>query len=785
MDTSPPSGHNPKGIAMDVFLFRSNNEQVEVRASTAANIHRLYHRFTARVGSEEKAMAYCDYSTTIPGVLEIVRPSSDGLQQVGDFNSKDFHGNPPVFYETAAYNFNIRFKDVEGAPVIIHRLKEIPELFTPLHIQGNEWLLSGQLDFLNEPGIFDLTFRYRPIGGQERTDTVQFRVVSPKLDTKEDYNYILADISREYNEIVFQYLTKTFQNLNTGGKSDNDVVWLSIFRQVVEQYIKAVSYIVNRPHLRERKDVQFSRADRIKRWTPEMAQRFAEHEQQKTLDRAHFRHEITENTGNTRENRFVKFTLDRICRRLDAIFTRIRAKAANPKSEIDPSELQELNGYQSRLRKLANSSLLRSLKGEPLRNESIVLQKKTGYAQIYRYWLMLQKGIELFEGSNYIGVRPIWELYELWCFLKMRSMVAEILELHFENPEEIIETPIVMIEPFSDSKAEHTITYFYGSDVVKLHYQHTYNRRSGEIHTATTDNRPDIVLAIMKPDKMELTYLYDAKYRVTDDDRLSREDAEEIQHLKLKGADYPPSDAINQMHRYRDAIYYGEDRLTRAGFAAKEIIGGYILFPGRGDDESIKERYYYKSIETVNIGAFPLLPNHTDHEEEGNLLRQHLTRILTEQNAYEQIKDSIPQRGLLYTQSLVNSNDLVLVGYYKTDQLNPILDNKLYYVPAALGKGSINLVSGFESTRYLLLHHDKTRMMLELTGEGPRFYPATELEKMGFAPTDKYYLGFEIKSRKPLEIKDLDLEKLNLRTRGQQSTRPYFTTFAKLKETSF
>ena len=51
----------------------------------------------------------------------------------------------------------------------------------------------------------------------------------------------------------------------------------------------------------------------------------------------------------------------------------------------------------------------------------------------------------------------------------------------------------------------------------------------------------------------------------------------------------PPTDAINQMHRYRDAIYYSKEHEP---FRSKEIIGGYILFPGRGEDENILRRYY-------------------------------------------------------------------------------------------------------------------------------------------------------------------------------------------------
>ena len=44
---------------------------------------------------------------------------------------------------------------------------------------------------------------------------------------------------------------------------------------------------------------------------------------------------------------------------------------------------------------------------------------------------------------------------------------------------------------------------------------------------------------------IKLTYLFDAKYRI--DNQLTN------------GVDTPPDDAINQMHRYRDAIYYKEN----------------------------------------------------------------------------------------------------------------------------------------------------------------------------------------------------------------------------------
>jgi len=766
---------------VEVLHYISTDGAIEIKAVTAADQNKSWQRFSSRVGLEN-AKTYCDYASTLAGKLNLLLPDDTALQSLSEDSKTKWSEFPPVFYETSNYNFTIRFRNLQGVPMIIHKMQEVRDLFAVVDedSENGNYIISAPLTFINEPGIFNLSFRYTQKGEATKTDIISFRIVSPKLDTKADYMHILTEINQEYNEIVYKYLTKTVQNLSRGGHSNNDIIWLSIFKEIIDNYTNAVTYIVNRPHLTATKQVLFSKADRIKRWTPKMAQKYAQSEASNRLDHDYFRHEVTINTNDTRENRFVKFTLERISKRLNSIFTRIKAdnEKAAVKDKITQDELNQLDTYQSSLRKLSNSSLFRGLKGESLRSESMVLQKRTGYAQVYRYWLMLQKGIELYEGSTQIGVRPIWELYELWCFLKMREMVANILDLHFDNQDEISENPMPMIEPFTENKQEHTVFYTYGDETVRLHYQHTYNRASGEVHTATTDNRPDIVLTIQKPDGFELTYLFDAKYRVNDDSEFSKDDENEIN--KLKAADYPPTDAINQMHRYRDAIYYGNKVNQSTQHSAKEIIGGYILFPGRGDDVAVKERYFYRSIESVNIGAFPLLPDHNDPMGEGTLLYSHLKKVLLEQNAYEQIRDSIPQHGLVYSKSVEESNDLVLVGYYRTEQKDVILQNRLYYVPAAMEKGSINLVSGYENTKYLLLHNGDDRMLLELTGKGPRFYTRDILESFGFKPTKDFYLGFDIKSVKP--IMDIDIKHFAL-PHGKYGSIPYFTRFKDIKRT--
>lgn len=47
------------------------------------------------------------------------------------------------------------------------------------------------------------------------------------------------------------------------------------------------------------------------------------------------------------------------------------------------------------------------------------------------------------------------------------------------------------------------------------------------------------------------------------------------------------------------------------GCFEKEIIGGYILFPGDGEPTDVAVSKFRKTIDEVNIGAFPLRPKDT------------------------------------------------------------------------------------------------------------------------------------------------------------------------------
>ncbi len=671
--------------------------------------------------------AYCDYTCQDECELTLYNPETK--LPVLQPTAKSWKELWPVFFETCKYQIRIAFHgvDKDSKPEIRHVRKDVEEsFFYDTEKDEQEKSLTGELDFLNEPGVFRLEFSYKKNGKLHET-FVAFDVVSPKLDTKNDYKTLLKEVNDEYQDVIYRYLSITIQQFSRGNLN-NDATWMQAFQSIVDDYVKNVKRVITNPHSQIVKYRTSKKAEQIKHWTPEMEERYGEKKEEGTLEEYYFGYEEARSTQDTMENRFVKHTLQSIGRRLNVIIETVLSKT---QEELSERHRQQWISYQDTLRRMLKHPFFKTIgRFEGLKQESMVLQNRTGYQQIYKDWLKLKRGIDLYHGAANIGTLQIWEIYELWCFIKMKMLVADVMGINRNAPDYellVTEPKGTLLNPFTDSTLEHVVKFRYpeindeddevrkaqlkahAGDIVTLHYQHTFNRSSANdeysmgIHTATTEQRPDIVLNISKESgETVLTYLYDAKYRVINDKKLDRdfEDQDIKEAEELVGGDYPPTDAINQMHRYRDAIYYSKEHEP---YRSKEIIGGYILFPGRGDDEHIRQRYFSASIEQVNIGAFPLLPN-TNKEKEGALLKAHLQKILMEYATTDNhVSKARPQRTLAYVSEEEKTgvvDDLVMIAVTGSEEKRQwALENCWYNIP--LEKMADSPVM---QARYLLLH---------------------------------------------------------------------------------
>lgn len=658
---------------MDVLRFECPDYRLTVSTAT---IEYAWERFERRVKSD--ALSYCDYRASREGALSLVNPKelTKGVQElnpeVGQTEWKEHH---PVLFETCEYQFAVEFHnlhdtaDEKHRPRVRHRMKAVGENFKFYPNGRHSGILVGSIDFLNSPGKFAFAFEYRDEQDSIQSGQMELYVASPKLDTKNDLRQITALINQEYENYVFDYLTLTFSSFSlVRAERNNSIIWLSIFRSVVDDYFKSVRFIMSRPNNKPMRKTYHARPERIRRWSQQEEERYRN--MGTDADKHYFRYEQMENTVNTRENRFVKYSLHVLGKKFREVFSEVSGLS----KDMDAEERKNLAEYTHTFRQLETSAFFQKVgEFEGFRQESAILQQRSGYSQIYKAWLMLKNSLDLVDGKTDIGMKKIWELYEIWCFLVMKRLIAKVLGLDLNDSEHVREDKSQMLNTMVKSEMTHVVEFDNkaNGDVVRLEYQHTYNRSTKEFKTTTTEQRPDIVVTIRKPDGFVLTYLYDAKYRVQDD----KNDCELDDGADIDIADYPLPDAINQMHRYRDAIYYAmkEDERPRG----KEIIGGYILFPGRTEGDAIENRYFYKSIRMVNIGAFPLLPADEEHRDDVvlcDLLEKHLKEILTENSVYEHVKDSVPQKGLYYT-DVKPKKGIVYVGYVNKD--NPFIDDFL------------------------------------------------------------------------------------------------------------
>ena len=721
---------------------------------------------------------YCRYTSKDSCKLCLYNPiaecKTDDKVVVKFPESKEWDNLWPVIFETCKYQVRLLFHglDKESMPEIRHVRKDVEDsFFYDEELNGrDEKSLTGELDFINEPGVFKLDFSYQK-NGIRKEAYVTFDVVSPKLDTKNDYKSLLREVNKEYEDVIYRYLSITLQQF-ARGPLNSDATWMAAFQSVVDDYIKNVKRVIQNPHSQIAIYRTSRKAEQIKFWTPTMEERYGEVKKEGKLEECYFDYNEVRSTQNTMENRFVKHTLQTIGKRVSTVITTILNAT---QEELSERHRQMWKDYQTSLYKLAKHPFFKSIERfDGMAQESLVLQNRTGYQQIYKDWLKLKRGIDFYNGAANIGTLQIWEIYELWCFIKMKKLVAEVLGIDKGKPshEQLITEPKgTLLNPFEKSSSEHVVEYHYPKaeetdtderkaeltahegDVVTLHYQHTFSRSSGKdgygmgINTATTEQRPDIVLNIRKASgEVVLTYLYDAKYRVINDKKLDAdfEEQDMSENMAMPGGDYPPTDAVNQMHRYRDAIYYSKEHEP---YRSKEIIGGYILFPGRGDDEYVKKRYYSASVESVNIGAFPLLPNSY------SLLKKHLEDILMKYASSEMhVAKAKPQRTLAYVteeeKAGMSSEDLVMVAVAGSEEKRQWTFEKLWFnIPLdKIADSPWNLA------KYLLLKVKGERSagnLCRIVRTKHDVWTSEHLKQSGYPDTPSHPAYFMIRIRKP------------------------------------
>ena len=573
------------------------------------------------------------------GVISVERAhKEEGMPEViipGNPDEKAF------FFEQTDYSIWVEFVEGVTDAQFDSQRADVNEHFSWKKPQR---VLMGFLNYGNDIGRADLPLRYT-IKGEQKRFVFSYDVISAKLDYHNDWKRILKDIEEEYRMLSLDYLKRTYHGIKEGEGESYDLIWWNIFYGLQERFSRSIRNIIERPRHRLKTVSSYKRADQIRRFTTLQEQQFAEHRNEESRL---YLVEEQQHTHNTVENRFLKYALTVIQQRYSELSKRILNELKLPLSE---TEKERIRYADTELKHLILNPFFRTVGTfEGFKQESLVMQRDTNYSAVYRTYSILRKSFSLNDGMFRMETKDIATLYEIWCFIEVSHIVQEQLGIADDDVDHRNRMEMNGLFTWGLGRGEHSRILYKkdGVELAELIYNPKHTDKENDnisiknLEVRTVPQKPDIVLRLTKDDMekgMKMTYLFDAKYRIDKKDD--------------RNVDTPPEDAINQMHRFRDAIYYKDyttDQLK------KEVIGGYILFPGDGESTDVQVSKFYKSIGEVNIGAFPLKP-----KNEGNrkLLEQFIKELIDTKSA-ETISKVIPQKG-----TFVNVPNRVLIGLVK------------------------------------------------------------------------------------------------------------------------
>ena len=578
--------------------------------------------------------AYCE---------KVVKTINDSGQL--DINEKD--SMRPTFFEDG--NYQLIVEKINNDDInIYHSDKEIRDSIISI---GNNYY--GSFSFNGDIGYS--TFKIRKNNRELLTLTVE--VFPSKVDYLKDYKEILNEVNEEISSLVFDFLAKTFQKATLKDvPNQTGVEFTEILIGIYDEFEKILRQIEKNPKHGVINKENIKNIDKVKRVSRNSANYIRKHSNllQQSIDgfieinsNMYIPLKVIENkkitTVDIYENQYVKYIIKTIIHRVRDIKENILHLYG-----VENNYYSSLNNFENRMSKHQNGFFkdISDLYGK--RSMSLVFKMSRGYRDIYYYYMLLKKGLDISEGLYNITPKKLWNLYEIWCYLKLHKILKELGFTTLKNG--IIEAKDNGITLSLKRNKESKITYCNRTGKnLELWYNKAYS------NLPTTDQRPDTVLCLRNMDRSDRIYIFDAKYRLS------------VDNNNVIG---PMEEDINVMHRYRDAIVSELDDSLQFKY---NTFGAYVMFPYSNESEFINHRFY-KSIEKVNIGAFPMLPGST------SLIKIHLRKIVNE--SYIEATTKLPTYEVEDDYSRFKNTNVMIANVSNKGHLEVYKKYKFFHIPS-------------------------------------------------------------------------------------------------------
>ncbi|WP_235182896.1 restriction endonuclease-like protein [Gracilibacillus boraciitolerans] len=557
---------------------------------------------------------------------------------------------------------------------------------------GNSYILmGGNLQFQNEVGLSTFEIRHE----NKALITVTIEVFPTKLDYRKDYKKLLEEVNDEIYNLAYHFIKKT----HLGGaktKLEGTPSRSEFFRLIESHFVKlmqAIQRIEQQPHHKFHTTHRKVRGDQLGR-QDQQARKYLRKRPHLLVqvdkgginlggqhvmptNGLNIRKEVT---YDTHENRFVKWIMIRLEEKLDDLIKTLQFRADYT---VDGDIIVRLNDMKQKLKDKAQSYFWKSISRLDRSVMSLVLQMAPGYRESFQIYLLLSRGLAL-QGNIYnMSVKDVATLYEYWTYLKLGQLLGRKYEMVDQDVIKVNHNGLfVNLQP--NASAKRVFRHPKTKEKITLIYQ----KREQRLPTIT--QIPDTMLSIEKKGKdYEYQYVFDAKYRIDfalNDTTYGR---------NYDGIPGPMEEDINTMHRYRDSIVVNEE-----GPFERKAFGAYVLFPWNNED-LYQSHKLYKSIEDVNIGGLPFLPNATT-------LVERFVEQLIDKSPEEIQQEGILPRGTISEWESSIEEKVMVVKISDSEEYKLALHNR--YIKMAVNR----LNQNWQEVKYVSLY--TTRNVMEENG---------------------------------------------------------------------
>ena len=640
----------------------------------------------------------------------------------------------PLFFEQTDYEIIVRSKDGKSVSAW-HENYSVRDKISP--VTDSDDLISGIVNFGNSAGFSDFEISH----DGKKSLVVRIEVFPSKISYKEDYQDMLQDISNEIAGAVLDFMRNTYQEFSIGSTQNTvPALFFEIIKRIFDKFQNAANTIISSPHHKlyvEHPIVPAHKVKKIDNQTIKWLQKHPEHVVPMYIGYSAVKAPTVKKqiTYNTLENQFAKFILKSTVKKLKDFRDRYIRSTRKPEDVV----LNSVDSMTAVLNKFINTTFLRDVDDyRATQSMSLVFEMAPGYRELYKYYLMMQRGLSVHGDVFRMSHKDTAQLYEYWCFIKLVTLMKRNYRLASSDVIKVDNTGVT-ISLVKGKKSEVKFINPRTGELITLAYN------PGEQNTQTVNQKPDNVLTLEKKgSNVPYKYVFDAKYRIENN-------PSDPFYPDTKPG--PKVSDINTMHRYRDSIVYESDTPSRFMFE-KTMFGAYVLFPYDDPDGEYKNHRFYKSIETVNIGGLPFLPGTTE------LLEDFLAELVADSSESAFERASLP-RGIEERLAKIDwtVRDVMIGSLGSVAQFDDNIRRKYYYVPAKYVDDSALPI------HYIALYQSKNRFK---EYAGIRYYgEVTYMKKvkrkdidfpMSRNNGDEWYYAFRIKEWKtlptPIAVKD-------------------------------